>query len=76
MPRKRKTKIVEVQGSVLPKGWKIEVVSDSGEYAIVRIPINDLDKIRIVKLPAAMRDYFRERQRKYRAKLKKNNGGR
>lgn len=76
MPRKRHAKILEVEGSDLPEGWKILEISESGKSAIVEIPIDDIKekKVRIVKLPEAVRKYYKERMRSYRAKLKEKIG--
>jgi hypothetical protein len=75
MPRTRKkqVQVPELEGLPLPEGWKITDVS--GDYALVRIPVGDIAKVRMVKLPEPVREYFRERQREYRARLKKRHEG-
>jgi hypothetical protein len=75
MPRKRRHEIMEIKGSDLPEGWKIIEISDCGESAIVEIPIDDLKekKVRIVKLPEAVREYYKQRMREHRTKLRENN---
>jgi len=67
--RKKQARVAELEGLALPEGWRI--IDHSGAYALVEIPIGDLKKVRMVKLPDAVREYFRERQREYRARLKK-----
>ena len=65
MGRKKSAKAVELS---LPEGW--EILRTSGEWAIVKVRIDDLEKVRLLKLPEGVREYFRETQRKYRQRLK------
>jgi hypothetical protein len=65
---RKKKEVIGVDASALPERWKILGVSKSGKLATVEMPINDVDKIRVVKLPAKLRDYYREKMREYREK--------
>jgi len=71
MGRRKKeeyAKLVRVEEIKLPKGWKI--LKRKGNYAIVEIPENDLTKVRLLKLPEGVREYFRKKQREYRKRLR------
>jgi hypothetical protein len=69
MGRKKKAEYAETAPSVaLPKGWRIR--SREGDWAIVEIPEKDLTRVRLLKLPEGVREYFKKRQRAYRKKLK------
>ena len=64
MPKKPKiTKEIRV-----PE-W-MEVVKSEGDYAIVKIHIGDLERVRLLKLPKEYLAYRREVQRRYRERLK------
>lgn len=65
MPRKRYDKSIE---AYLPKGW--EVTDVEGEYAIVRMHIGDLKRVKMMKVPAEAREYFRQTQQAYRERLR------
>ena len=55
----------------LPEGWEIVKYHEGSEYAIVKIRTDDIEKIRLLKLPEEVRKYLRQKQRKYRKRLKK-----
>ncbi|MEM2972035.1 MAG: hypothetical protein QW270_06400 [Candidatus Bathyarchaeia archaeon] len=55
----------------LPEGWEIVKYREGSEYAIVKIRVDDIERIRLLKLPEQVREYLRHKQRKYREKLKK-----
>jgi len=44
---------------------------EGSEYAIVKIKVDDIERIRLMKLPQNVRDYFKQRQKEYRQRLKK-----
>jgi hypothetical protein len=48
----------------------MEVIKSEGEYAIVKIHIGDLERIRLMKLPEEYRAYRKEIQKNYRRRLK------
>jgi len=48
----------------------MEVVKSEGDYAIVKIHIGDLERVRLLKLPKEYLAYRREVQRRYRERLK------
>jgi hypothetical protein len=48
----------------------MEVVKSEGDYAIVKIHIGDLERVRLLKLPEEYLAYRREVQRRYRERLK------
>jgi len=69
MDRKKKGEYAKTIPSIaLPKGWRIR--SREGDWAIVEIPEKDLTRVRLLKLPEGVRDYFKQRQRDYRKRLK------
>jgi hypothetical protein len=45
-------------------------VKSEGDYAIVKIHIGDLERVRLLKLPKEYLAYRREVQRRYRERLK------
>ena len=59
------------------RGFKIvEVVAEKdGLFALVKVPVEDLPNLRVLKTSAGRREYQREIQRKYRKRLKKRNKG-
>jgi len=69
MPRRKKEEYAKM-APVLPEGWEILKVSDGGKYAIVKIRTNDLARVRLMKLPKEVRDYFRKTQRRYRKRVR------
>ena len=48
----------------------MEVIRSEGDYAIVKIHIDDLERVRLLKLPEEYLAYRREVQRRYRERLK------
>jgi hypothetical protein len=48
----------------------MEVVKSEGDYAIVKIHIGDLERVRLLKLPTEYLAYRKEVQRRYRERLK------
>lgn len=69
MPKKKKQEGTDTNSATaLPKGWRIR--KREGDWAIVEIPENDLTRVRLLKLPEGVRDYFKQRQRDYRKRLK------
>jgi len=55
----------------------MELVDQKGEYAIVKIKVDDIERVRLLKLSDDFRAYRREIQRRYRQRLKeKSSGGR
>lgn len=65
MPRERKKLHKEID---VPE-W-MEVVKTDGEYAIIKMHIGDIERVRLMKLPEEFRAYRREIQKKYRQRLK------
>ena len=55
------------------RGFKIvKVVAEKdGLFALVKVPVEDLPNLRVLKTSAGRREYQREIQRKYRKRLKK-----
>ncbi len=71
MPRKKRKAIVDVNETKqveLPED--IEFLYKRGEYAIVKIRLGDLERIRMLKLPEELRAYRRKIQKEYRERLK------
>ena len=70
---KRKERSIKEIQDKLPEGWEIipKYFNEDSEYAIVRIKKDDVERIRLLKLPEAVRDYFREKNREQRAKQKR-----
>jgi len=68
MTKKKRTKVVIEKTIDVPE--EIEILKQEGEYAIVRIRIDDLERIRLLKLPKELREYRRKIQREYRRRLK------
>ena len=52
----------------LPEGWKI--LYWKGESAIVQIHKDDLERVRLLKLPAEVREYLKQKQSKYRENVR------
>ena len=52
----------------LPKTW--QVLEEEGDWFIVKMPKVDLYRLRILKLPEEVREYFKKKQREYRKRLK------
>jgi hypothetical protein len=78
MPRKRQYEEDGIPEDIpnLPEGWKI-LIWEKGDTAVVRIKKDDIERIRILKLPKEVREYLRDAQTKFRARHSgRNNGGR
>ena len=75
MGRKQKEEYAKVVPG-LPEGWEIMEMSDGGKYAIVKIRTDDLTRVRLMKLPKEVRDYFRKTQRRYRQRVKEKKSAR
>jgi hypothetical protein len=52
----------------LPKTW--QVLKEEGDWFIVKMPKVDLYRLRMLKLPEEVREYFKLRQREYRQRLR------
>jgi len=76
MVRRKKALSTSTLQANLPEGWEIVNYREGSEYAIVRIRVDDLKKtsVRLVKLPADVREYLKQKQRRYRQKLKEKKG--
>jgi len=72
MSRNRERRIREIQAR-LPEGWELipKYYEEGSEYAIVKIRTDDIEKIRLMKLPESVREYFREKMKEHRSKEKK-----
>ena len=68
MPRKRSTKNSILKEVKLPE-W-MELIDQQGDYAIVKIRVDNIERVRLLKLSDDFRAYRREIQRKYRQRLK------
>ena len=65
---------IETQRSLeAQRGFKIvEVVAEKdGLFALVKVPVEDLPNLKVLKTDAGRREYQRGVQRRYRKKLKK-----
>jgi hypothetical protein len=50
----------------------VEIVTDKNRlYAMVKVPVEDLPNLKVLKTDKERREYQRKVQRKYRQKLKK-----
>jgi len=72
MGRKQKGEYAKTIEAKLPEGWEIveKYYREGSEYAIVKIRTDDIEKVKLLKLPEEVREYLRLKQRKYRKKLK------
>lgn len=68
MTKKKHTKVVIEKTVDVPE--EMEILRREGNYAIVRIRIDDLERVRLLKLPEELRAYRREIQRRYRKRLR------